>query len=99
MSSGAAKGIPTTFEGCYARNNDRSKILVVDDFAPYRQGRMGDVGGCVIESSSMISHAAIIASQLGVPCVGNFGSGLLEHISRASFLRVHGSTGVVEAWY
>lgn len=95
---GLAEGIPIVF-GERVGYCGQTGILVVDDFAPYDQNQFGEIRGCVMESDSMISHAAIAACQLGVPCVGGFGPIMREKIKRASHLRIDGSTGTVEAWY
>ena len=97
---GSAEGVPIVFvSGDKIGHCDQVGILVVDDLIPYDQNQFGGIRGCVMESDSAISHAAIAACQLGVPCVGGFDPIMREKVKHASYLRVDGSTGTVEAWY
>jgi pyruvate,water dikinase len=58
--------------------------------APY----LGDLAGLVAETGSALSHLAILARELGVPCVVGY-AGARERFAPGSALVVDGTTGEV----
>jgi len=51
-------------------------------------------GGMVVDLGGALSHAAIVARELGVPCVINTGNGSAV-IPDGALIRVDGSSGLV----
>lgn len=49
--------------------------------------------GCIIETSSPLSHSAIIARELGLPTVGGI---ILDKIKENCFYRLNGDLGLIE---
>jgi pyruvate,water dikinase len=51
-------------------------------------------GGLVIDVGGPISHGAIVARELGIPCVINTRDGT-QRLSTGDYVRVDGTTGEV----
>ena len=73
----------------------KDKILVAKRTDPSWGYFFVGVKGIVIEKGSMLSHAAIIARELGIPCVINV-KDATRIFKSGMKLRVNGDTGVVE---
>jgi phosphotransferase system enzyme I (PtsI) len=78
---------------------DEPSVLVADDLAPADTAGLDPslVLAIVTERGGPTSHTAIIARQLGIPCVVG-ASGVLEEIGRAAEgrLLVDGTTGAID---
>lgn len=49
--------------------------------------------GCIVESNSALSHSAIMARELGIPCIGVKSIGIIE---QNKFYKINGFTGTVK---
>lgn len=77
---------------------DVPSILLAEDLAPADTAGLDPtlVIGLVTERGGSTSHTAIIARQLGIPCV--VGTPGVMEVAAGTLLLVDGTTGTVEAW-
>ena len=74
---------------------ESGEILVCPTTDPSWAGLLMLAAGAVIDMGGSLSHGAVVARELGIPCVMNTGNG--SKILRAGDeVRVDGSTGIVE---
>jgi pyruvate,water dikinase len=67
-----------------ARNTDPGWIAVFTNAA-----------AIVVERGSLLSHSAIVARELGIPCVVGI-KGVLDWVENGERLSVDGATGIVK---
>ncbi|MFZ5595172.1 MAG: PEP/pyruvate-binding domain-containing protein [Pseudomonadota bacterium] len=73
---------------------NRGDILVAASTDPGWTPLFLKAGGLVVETGGTLSHAAIVARELGVPAVVNL-PGILQQIEEGELLEVDGRLGVV----
>ena len=74
---------------------DEGDILIAHTTDPAWVSLMFLCGGLVVDIGGMMSHAAVVARELGVPCVMNTGVGT-RTIAAGDIVRVDGAAGTVE---
>ena len=57
---------------------------------------MTDAKGIVTAQGGFLCHAAIIARELGIPCITGIGDEKLEFLAKQSEISINGSTGAIE---
>lgn len=67
-------------------------ILILKDFSELRSFK--EVKGIIIEKGSLLSHLAITARELGIPCVMNVRN-ISVVIKHGTMVQLNGNTGVV----
>lgn len=95
-SPGVAEGIARVVldPGALEDPIEPGEILVCHTTDPSWVSLFMGADAMVVDIGSVMSHAAIVARELGVPCVLNVGNGT-RRISDGDRLRVDGGTGVV----
>jgi pyruvate,water dikinase len=73
----------------------KDKILIADRTDPAWGYFFVGVKGIIIEKGSMLSHAAIISRELGIPCIINV-KNATQKFSSGMKLRMNGDTGEIE---
>ncbi|MGH9034595.1 MAG: PEP-utilizing enzyme, partial [Acidimicrobiia bacterium] len=73
---------------------EEGEILVCETTDPSWASLMLVAGGLVIDIGGALSHGAIVARELGVPCVINTRVGT-QRLRTGDLLRVDGDAGVV----
>lgn len=71
------------------------KILVAERTDPSWGYFFVGVKGIIIEKGSMLSHAAIISRELGIPCIIN-AQNATQHFKSGMSLKMNGDTGEIE---
>ncbi len=100
------KGIPASpgiFEGDAvkfsgeesAEKVDKRKVLVGKKFWPDHTQILTKAGAIVVEKGGLLSHAAIIAREFGIPCVVGV-EGISQLVKDGQVIRVNGDEGTVE---
>ena len=74
---------------------DRGDILVARHTDPGWIAVFSNASAIVVERGSLLSHSAIVARELGIPCVVGL-KGATDWIADGETLRVDGATGTVE---
>jgi pyruvate,water dikinase len=74
--------------------NTHAFVLVLPYATPFIVPLMLDASAIVTEVGGVVSHAAIIARELSIPCVVSV-KGCLKEFKNMSYLVVNGYTGVV----
>ena len=74
---------------------ETGEILVARHTDPGWIAVFSGASAIVVERGSLLSHSAIVARELGIPCVVGL-SGATQWIADGETLRVNGATGVVE---
>lgn len=74
---------------------DEDDILIARTTDPAWVSLMFLSGGLVVDIGGMMSHAAVVAREMGVPCVMNTGTGT-RTIATGDIVRVDGAEGTVE---
>ena len=96
VSAGDATGIARVIlDPLECRDFAPGEILVCPTTDPGWAPVLSIAGGIVLDMGSMLSHGAIVARELGVPCVANTTDGT-RRIPSGARVRIDGSTGVVE---
>jgi pyruvate,water dikinase len=99
-SPGIGEGPPVIIENIGAdaikigRKNTHAYVLVLPYATPFIVPLMLDSSAIVTEVGGVVSHAAIIAREVGIPCVVGV-KGCLKEFKNMSYLVVNGYTGVV----
>jgi pyruvate,water dikinase len=88
---GTARVLHTPDFGQVAPN----EILVAPTTDPSWASIMFISRGLVVDVGGALSHAAVVARELGIPCVVNTRTGTRD-IRTGDVLRVDGTTGIVE---
>ncbi len=94
VSTGICEGTVRVMSDPVDGEFDHGDILVCHLTDPSWAGAMVMAGALVIDVGSAVSHGAIVARELGIPCVVNtrVGTSTLRHGSR---VRVDGTAGTV----
>lgn len=72
-------------------------VLLVEHTDPDWVPLMAEASAVVTAEGGMLCHAAIVARELGVPCVTGVGLTVLKHLAAADTVRVDGETGLISA--
>ncbi|MEV0218295.1 PEP/pyruvate-binding domain-containing protein [Streptomyces sp. NPDC050704] len=96
----AASGGLATARGLRLRDVDDPRweagaVLLTDQTDPDWVALMAEAAALVTAEGGMLCHAAIVARELGVPCVTGVGAAALERLASGRPLAVDGSTGTV----
>jgi len=70
-------------------------VLVCESTDPGWAAMLSMVGGLVMDMGSALSHGAIVARELGIPCVAGTGDGT-RRLRTGQWVRIDGTTGEVE---
>ncbi len=96
VSAGEATGIARVIlDSLECRDFAPGEILVCPTTDPGWAPVLSLAGGVVLDMGSVLSHGAIVARELGVPCVANTIDGT-RRIPNGARVRIDGSTGVVQ---
>jgi len=71
---------------------NKGDILVTDIINGKAIHAVIDAAGCIIQTSSPLSHSAIIARELGLPCVGVADIGKIDNLK---LLEIDGTLGKI----
>ena len=71
------------------------EILVCPTTDPSWAGLLMLASGAVVDMGGSLSHGAVVARELGIPCVMNTGNGS-KILRTGDRVRMDGSTGIVE---
>ena len=96
-SAGIAAGIARVFPHGIHPDAALSKqdILVLPSLDPGHTGIMGRVGGLVIERGGLLSHAAIVAREYGIPLVIGV-AGVVDALETGRAIEIDGTAGTVQ---
>lgn len=72
----------------------KGKILVTKTTDPGWVFLMMQASGVIVENGNILSHAAIVGREMGIPTIIDF-TGATEHFKSGSTLEMNGSTGQV----
>jgi pyruvate,water dikinase len=96
VSQGTATGIArVVLDPLECRDFVPGEILVCSTTDPGWAPVLSLAGGVVLDMGSMLSHGAIVARELGVPCVANTTDGT-RRIPDGALVHLDGTTGVVD---
>jgi pyruvate,water dikinase len=95
VSSGIAEGPARVVMDPALAEMDPGDILVAHTTDPSWASLMFMASALVVDIGGQLSHAAVVARELGIPCVMNTGEGT-RRLCDGDQLRVDGSTGTVE---
>jgi phosphohistidine swiveling domain-containing protein len=95
VSPGVVEGVARVVLDAQAAELEPDEILVCKTTDPSWASFFLVAGAVVIDIGGPLSHGAIVARELGIPCVINTGSGT-QAIRTGDYLRVDGGTGTVE---
>jgi pyruvate, water dikinase len=74
---------------------DDGDILIAHTTDPSWVSLMFLASGLVVDIGGMMSHAAVVARELGIPCVMNTGRGT-NALHTGDMIRIDGAAGTVE---
>jgi pyruvate, water dikinase len=74
---------------------DAGDILIAHTTDPSWVSLMFLASGLVVDIGGMMSHAAVVARELGIPCVMNTGRGTTA-LHTGDMIRIDGAAGTVE---
>jgi phosphohistidine swiveling domain-containing protein len=94
-SSGVVQGIARVVTDPSFADVEPGEILVAQSTDPSWASIMYVSAGLVVDVGSMISHAAVVARELGLPCVVNVGTAT-RALRDGDVIRVDGDKGTVE---
>jgi pyruvate,water dikinase len=94
VSAGTVEGIARVVHDADAGDLEDGEILVCATTDPSWASCFLVAGAVVIDIGGPLSHGAIVAREMGIPCVINTGNGT-RAIKTGDRLRVDGSTGLV----
>jgi phosphohistidine swiveling domain-containing protein len=94
-SSGVVQGVARIVTDPSFADVEPGEILVAQSTDPSWAAIMYVSAGLVVDVGSMISHAAVVARELGLPCVVNVGTGT-RALQDGDVIRVDGDKGTVE---
>jgi rifampicin phosphotransferase len=96
VSAGEATGIARVIlDSLECRDFAPGEILVCPTTDPGWAPVLSLAGGVVLDMGSALSHGAIVARELGVPCVANTTDGT-RRIPNGARVRIDGGTGLVQ---
>lgn len=93
-SPGKAQGKPKYF--AEPTNNHFEGILLADYTDPKWLSLMLDASGIITAEGGFLSHAAIIARELGKPCICGVGYEVLDELRNVDFLEMNGDSGEIK---
>ncbi len=70
------------------------KIMVTSSTDPGWVSLFPTCSGILVERGSLLSHSAIVARELGIPCIVAI-DGLMQKLKTGDFVEMDGSTGIV----
>jgi pyruvate,water dikinase len=95
VSPGVAEGRVRVLLDASAGDLEPGEILVCETTDPSYASYFLVAGGCVIDIGGALSHGAIVAREVGIPCVINTRTGTRK-LRTGDLIRIDGSTGTVE---
>jgi pyruvate,water dikinase len=95
VSSGVVQGHARVIRELGEDEIEAGEILVCQTTAPGWASYFFVAGGVVIDVGGPISHGAIVARELGIPCVINTRNGT-QRIGTGDLIRVDGTAGTVD---
>jgi len=95
LSAGTATGRVVVMRQPSISGFEAGDILVCQTTDPGWSALLSIAGAVVMDMASALSHGAIVARELGLPCVGNVVHGTRQ-LQTGQIVRVNGTTGVVE---
>src|SRR5688572_8533111 len=95
VSSGIAEGPARVVTDPALAEMDPGDVLVAHTTDPSWASLMFMASALVVDIGGQLSHAAVVARELGIPCVMNTGEGT-RRLRDGDRIRVDGSTGTVE---
>lgn len=93
-SSGAVRGIARIVRDPRTTTIAAGEILVARSTDPGWIALFANAAGVVVEKGSILSHSAIVAREMGIPCVVGI-KGVLDWIVDGEIVEIDGATGVV----
>jgi pyruvate,water dikinase len=95
VSPGVAEGAVRVLLDANAGDLEPGEILVCETTDPSYASYFLVAGGCVIDIGGALSHGAIVAREMGIPCVINTRTGTRK-LRTGDLIRIDGSAGTVE---
>ena len=95
VSPGVAEGLVRVLLDASAGDLEPGEILVCETTDPSYASYFLVAGGCVIDIGGALSHGAIVAREVGIPCVINTRTGTRK-LRTGDRIRIDGSAGTVE---
>ena len=96
-SVGKRSGVPVFLkENPQSKEYLKNKILLADYTDPGWVPALMEVSAIITAEGGMLCHAAIIARELGVPCICGIGHKSIDILSQKSFIKLDGRTGIIE---
>jgi pyruvate, water dikinase len=94
-SSGTATGRALLLRGTEDPRWEPGSVLLVERTDPDWVPLMAEAAALVTAEGGMLCHAAIVARELGVPCVTGVGSPALRRLAAGGSVHVDGAAGLV----
>lgn len=95
VSAGVVEGVARVLHEPVFADVQPGEVLVTPTTDPSWSTVMFISGALVVDIGGALSHAAVVAREMGLPCVVNTGDGT-RRIRTGDRVRVDGSTGTVE---
>jgi phosphohistidine swiveling domain-containing protein len=95
VSAGVVEGLARVVHNLGSDDLEPDEILVCRTTDPSWAAYFFVAGGALIEIGGPLSHGAIVARELGLPCVIS-ATGATDHIHTGDRIRLDGTTGSVE---
>lgn len=95
VSSGVAEGTVRVLESSASDELERDEVLVAPTTDPSWSSIMFISAALVVDIGGALSHASMVARELGIPCVVNTGAGT-RWLKTGDRVRVDGGRGTVE---
>lgn len=95
VSSGVAEGIVRVLESSSSDDLQPDEVLVAPTTDPSWSSIMFISSALVVDIGGALSHASMVARELGIPCVVNTGDGT-RRLKTGDRVRVDGGKGAVE---
>ncbi|GLR18670.1 PEP/pyruvate-binding domain-containing protein [Portibacter lacus] len=73
----------------------QGRIMVTSSTDPGWVSLFPSAAGILVERGSLLSHSAIVARELGIPCIVAI-DGLLQRLKTGDYVEMDGSTGVIK---
>ena len=95
-SSGEVRGILCYMEEPEEYEFKKGDILLAEFTDPEWYNVMLNASGVITSQGGILSHAAIICRELGIPCVTGIGENGLKRLKQARWVNMNGTTGKIE---
>lgn len=95
VSGGVVEGRAVVVDQPAEAEIDNGDVLVAHTTDPSWVSLMFLASGLVVDIGGMMSHAAVVARELGIPCVMNTGRGTTA-LKTGDMIRIDGAAGTVE---